>query len=61
MNQMNRSMGLRDLNPFFLTKPVRDKLIFLHDAIHRFQVTWNFVYIRNSPPDLLVVEGLYGS
>lgn len=34
LNQLNRSMGLRDLYPFVLTKPVREKLIFLHDAIH---------------------------
>lgn len=36
MNQMNRSMGLRDLYPFVLSKPVRDKLIFIHDAIQRY-------------------------
>lgn len=35
LNQLNRSMGHRDLYPFVLTQPVRDKLIFLHDAIHR--------------------------
>ena len=53
MNQMNRSMGLRDLYPFVLTKSVRDKLIFLHDAIHRFQVMWKFVFIRNIPQTCL--------
>ncbi len=35
LNLLNRSMGLRDLYPFVLTKPVRDKLIFVHDAIQR--------------------------
>jgi len=29
-------MGLRDLYPFVLSKPVRDKLIFIHDAIQRY-------------------------
>ncbi len=35
LNLLNRSMGLRDLYPFVLTKPVRDKLIYVHDAIQR--------------------------
>lgn len=35
LNQLNRSMGQRDLYPFILTAPVRDKLIFVHDVIRR--------------------------
>ncbi|ASJ71895.1 zinc-binding metallopeptidase family protein [Granulosicoccus antarcticus] len=35
LNLLNRSMGVRDLYPFVLTKPVRDKLIYVHEAIQR--------------------------
>jgi hypothetical protein len=34
LNSLNRSMGLQDAYPFVLTAPVRDKLTFIHHAIH---------------------------
>ncbi|WP_265521606.1 zinc-binding metallopeptidase family protein [Oerskovia flava] len=32
-NQINRSMGKDDLYPFVITKPVREKLSFVHDVV----------------------------
>ena len=34
LNSLNRSMGLPDAYPFVLTEPVRQKLAFIHHAIH---------------------------
>ncbi|HEY7772207.1 MAG TPA: putative zinc-binding metallopeptidase [Marinagarivorans sp.] len=34
LNSINRSMGLQDAYPFVLTPPVRNKLTFIHHAIH---------------------------
>ena len=34
LNSINRSMGLQDAYPFVLTLPVRNKLTFIHHAIH---------------------------
>lgn len=34
LNSINRSMGLQDAYPFVLTPPVRNKLAFIHHAIH---------------------------
>ena len=34
LNSLNRSMGLQDAYPFVLTQPVRNKLMFVHHAIH---------------------------
>lgn len=35
LNSINRSMGLQDLYPFVLSKPVIDKLRFVHQIIHQ--------------------------
>ncbi|MDR3521795.1 MAG: putative zinc-binding metallopeptidase [Acidocella sp.] len=37
MNNLNRSMGEKDLYPFVLTQPVIQKLQFIHNIIHRWQ------------------------
>jgi hypothetical protein len=34
INGINRSMGMRDAYPFVLSKPIADKLHFVHDVIH---------------------------
>ena len=33
LNSLNRSMGLQDPYPFFITKPVEEKLKFIHDVV----------------------------
>lgn len=33
LNSLSRSMGMKDVYPFVLSKPVRDKLHFVHDVI----------------------------
>jgi hypothetical protein len=35
LNSINRSMGLQDLYPFVLSKPVIEKLRFVHQVIHQ--------------------------
>ncbi len=35
LNSLSRSMGMKDVYPFVLSKPVRDKLHFVHDAIQQ--------------------------
>jgi hypothetical protein len=34
INDVNRSMGMRDAYPFVLSKPIADKLQFVHQVIH---------------------------
>lgn len=34
LNSLNRSMGLQDAYPFVLTQVIRNKLMFIHHAIH---------------------------
>jgi len=33
LNSLSRSMGMKDVYPFVLSQPVRDKLRFVHDVI----------------------------
>jgi hypothetical protein len=36
LNSLSRSMGMKDVYPFVLSQPVRDKLRFVHDLIQEF-------------------------
>ena len=33
MNSLNRSMGLRDLYPFVISKTIKEKLRFIHEVV----------------------------
>jgi hypothetical protein len=33
LNSLSRSMGMKDVYPFVVSQPVRDKLRFVHDVI----------------------------
>jgi hypothetical protein len=37
LNSLNRSMGLQDTNPFFITSPVSEKMKFIHEVVRNYQ------------------------
>lgn len=51
LNSLNRSMGLADAYPFVLTDAVRDKLSFIHHAIH------NRLHLLATPPPIRSKNG----